>query len=278
MKYKDMEHILALDLDGTMLTSDKRLTEGNLRAICRAQECGTTIVLASGRHPQSMARFADALGLRERGGYLVAFNGGQLIDYATGEMIFHHELPREVLPRLVAWARRYNLPLMSFRGNTIVTEQPTNPYIVENARNNRLPVEGVNDLAETLCSLPTPPTKCLLPGDPALLPEVEAAMKADLGEAVGIYRSAPHYLELVPPGIDKGATLLRLLSHMGLEREALIACGDQANDISMIVTAGLGVAMGNATEEVKAAADVVTGSCDEDGVAQVIDSYICKAK
>lgn len=266
--------LLALDLDGTLLTTDKRLTQRNLEAIERAQQAGTTIVLASGRHPYSMARFADMLHLRERGGYVIAFNGGQLIDYATGQLLFHQELPAHVLPRIHRWARHYDLPILSFRGNVIITEHPADHYVVENAANNRMPIEGVSNLLEALQHLDTPPTKCLMPGNPHLLPEVEAAMKADLGHEMEIYRSAPHYLELVPPGIDKGHALSRLLNIIGRTREELIACGDQNNDIAMLRYAGTGVAMGNAADEVKAAADHVTLSCDDDGVAHAIERFI----
>lgn len=275
--------LLALDLDGTLLTTDKRLTARNLDAITRAQDAGTTIVLASGRHPYSMSYFAELLHLRERGGYLLAFNGAQLLDYSTstedlqhlGDLLFSQQLLHSVLHRLRDWARHYNLPMLSFIGNTIISEQPDNPYVVENARNNRMPIEGVDDLATVFDNRPAPP-KYLLPGDPTLLPEVEAAMKADLAGEIDIYRSAPHYLELVPLGIDKGRTLLRLLEHLHLTPAYLVACGDQDNDIPMLRVAGIGVAMGNAAENVKAAADYIAPSCDDDGVAHVVERFLLK--
>lgn len=266
--------ILALDLDGTLLTTDKRLTARNLDAITRAQNVGNTIVLSSGRHPYSMSYFADLLNLRERGGYLVAFNGGAIVDYSTGELLSSTHLPRHILPRLRDWARHFDLPMLSFIGNTIISEQPGNHYVVENAHNNRMAIEGVADIAAVFDSQPAPPPKYLLPGNPALLPEVEAAMKADLAGEIDIYRSAPHYLELVPRGIDKGSALLRLLNHIGFTPADLIACGDQDNDISMIRVAGIGVAMGNAADNVKAAADIIAPSCDEDGVADIIERYL----
>lgn len=269
-----VKSLLALDLDGTLLTTDKRLTERNLEAVSRAQDAGTTIILASGRHPRSMARFADALHLRERGGYLVAFNGAQLIDYTTGQLLFSQHLPAKAITRLVDWAHRYNLPILSFRGDSIITEHPADHYVVENAANNRLAVEPVDDLAAAMLALPEPPAKCLLPGPPELLPEVEAAMRADLRGVVDVYRSAPHYLELVPLGVDKGSTIQRLINTLEHTREELIACGDQDNDISMIRLAGMGVAMSNAAAEVKTAADIVAPSCDDDGVAQIIERYL----
>lgn len=270
--------LLALDLDGTLLTTDKRLTARNLDAITRAQDAGTTIVLSSGRHPYSMSYFAELLNLRERGGYLVAFNGGMIVDYPTGRVLYETHLPSHLLPRLRDWARRYDLPMLSFRGSvgapTIISEQPANHFVVENARNNRMTVEGVDDIAEAMLALPVPPPKCLLPGPPELLPEVEAAMRADLEGEMEIFRSAPHYLELVPLGIDKGRALLRLLEHLGLTPADLMACGDQDNDIPMLRVAGIGVAMDNAADHVKAAADVIAPSCDDDGVADIIERYL----
>lgn len=264
--------ILALDLDGTLLDSHKQLSQVNLDAITHAQEAGTTIVLASGRHPYSMARFADLLSLKERGGYLVAFNGGQIIDYTTGSLLFERTLPIDALPRIVEWAHRYDLPILTFRRNVIISENPTNHYVVENAANNRMSIEGVKDFLAELKDLYQPPAKFLFPGDPELLPTVEAAMKADFGDTIGIYRSAPHYLEIVPPGIDKGHALLKLMETVG--RNTLIACGDQDNDISMIRAADIGVAMGNAEEEVKAVADYVAPTNDQNGIAHVIERFI----
>lgn len=276
--------LLALDLDGTLLTTDKRLTARNLDAVTRAQDAGTTIVLSSGRHPHSMSHFAELLHLRERSGYLVAFNGGMIVDYPTGRVLHEEHLPAHLLPRLRDWARHYNLPMLSFRGPacgsgkapTIISEQPTNHYVTENARNNRMEVEGVDDIAAAMLALPVPPPKCLLPGPPELLPEVEAAMRADLKDEMDIYRSAPYYLELVPPGVDKGRALLHLLEHLGLTPADLMACGDQDNDIPMLRVAGIGVAMDNAADNVKAAADHVTLSCDQDGVAHAIEHFLLK--
>ena len=103
---------------------------------------------------------------------------------------------------------------------------------------------------------------------------LEPRMKADLGEEMEIFRSAPFFLELMPKGIDKALSLSRLLEHLGIAREESIACGDGYNDLSMIRFAGLGVAMANAEEAVKNEADHITLSNEEDGVAAVIEQFI----
>ena len=94
---------------------------------------------------------------------------------------------------------------------------------------------------------------------------------------LSVYRSEPFFIEIMPRGVDKGAAIAGLIERLGLEREDVIACGDGLNDLTMIKYAGLGVAMGNAQPEIKAAADVVTGTNDEDGLVIVIEQYILNA-
>lgn len=265
---------LALDLDGTLMTTDKRLSKRNLDAIIRAQEQGVMLIIASGRPTYGIAPIADRLQLKEFGGYVMAFNGGQIIDWKTEEIIFQKNLDPTLLPRLQKWAHHFDLPLMSYRGNIIITEKPTDSYILRNAKTNSMPVEGVDNLTEELNLLPVPPTKCLMTGEPELLARAEAEMKNDLGDEMEIYRSTPYYLELVPKDIDKGYALSVILERHHLSREDLIACGDSDNDLAMIEFAGMGVAMANAEPPLLAAANYITASNDEDGVAQVIEKFL----
>ena len=99
-------------------------------------------------------------------------------------------------------------------------------------------------------------------------------MQKEFGDVLNIFRSEPYFMELTPPGVDKAKSLERLLKLTGVEREELIACGDGFNDVSMIQYAGLGVAMANAQDAVKAVADEVTLSNDEDGVALIVEKYM----
>ena len=116
--------------------------------------------------------------------------------------------------------------------------------------------------------------KFLFADEGGYLAMVEPRVKAALGRNFSVYRSDPYFLEILPRGIDKGQSLERLLEHLGLPREALIACGDGYNDLSMIQYAGLGVAMENAVLPVRKEADYVTASNNEDGVAEVIEKFM----
>ena len=128
-------------------------------------------------------------------------------------------------------------------------------------------IRKVDNLFETL---EPHPTKLLMTGDPTDMIKAEEELVEILGEKMDIFRSAPFFLELVPKGIDKAQSLLRLLSKINLTPADLMAFGDGYNDLSMLKLAGVGVAMANAAPEVRADADYVTLSNEEDGVAEAL--------
>ena len=138
---------------------------------------------------------------------------------------------------------------------------------------NGLPIKYVPDFVEYVNF---DINKCLLTGEPDHLALIEMQLKELYGKSFGIYRSEPYFLEFMPQSIDKAYGLGILLSSIGLTREQLITCGDGYNDITMIEFAGLGVAMANAQDRVKSAANYITGSNDNNGIVHVIDTFIRK--
>jgi hypothetical protein len=119
-----------------------------------------------------------------------------------------------------------------------------------------------------------PVVKYLMLEEGDYLAMVEPRVKAALGRDYSVYRSEPYFLEILPKGIDKAASLERLLTHLNMSREEMIACGDGYNDLSMIEYAGLGVAMENAVLPVRKAADYVTASNNDDGIALVVEKFM----
>ena len=238
--------LLVLDLDGTLTNSQKVITPKTLKALFKAQEAGVKIVLASGRPTFGIEPIAKQLQLKDYGGYILSYNGGQIIDYQSGETLFQQSLPANEIPHLYEFAKKHNLAIMSYDGNDIVTENPDDEYVIIEAKINNMPIRGVESF---LATIQHPVTKCLI-------------------------TSAPYFLECVPPGIDKALSIDRLIKKLKLTKENVVACGDGYNDLSMIQFAGLGVAMGNAQNGVLDAADFITLSNDEDGVAYVINNYI----
>ncbi len=262
---------IALDLDGTLTNSDKIVTPRTREALMRAQADGIHIILASGRPTYGIVPIAQVLDLDKNGGFILSYNGGNIVDAKTGEVLFSQNLPEDVLPILHNYAREHKYALLGYRGNTIVTEIADDEYVREEARINKMPVEQVDNILD---HVGTHPTKLLMTGHPDNMAVADKELKDILGDRMEIYRSAPFFVELVPQGIDKAQSLLRLLERLNLTKDNLIAFGDGWNDLSMLKLAAVGVAMSNAAEEIKSQADYVTLSNDEDGVAIALDNLL----
>lgn len=269
MKY-DM---LALDIDGTLTNSQKRITESTKSAIFEAQEHGTTIVLASGRPTPGCEALVKELRLDTEGGYLLSFNGANITDCRTNEIVFQQTLARDLVPQLYAYALKFDLGMMTYKGRDILTGTEIDRFMQLEARINNMPIQKHADF---LSQVPPCVNKCLLTGEPEVLAFHEKILAERFGHEASVYRSEPFFLEIMPAGIDKANSLSVLLEKTGIPREALVCCGDGYNDISMIRFAGLGVAMHNAQPQVKAVADYITESNDRDGVARVIRAFICR--
>ena len=258
---------IALDLDGTLTNHDKVVTPRTRQALLKAQEQGAIIILASGRPTYGIVPVAECLELEKRGGYILSYNGGNIVNAKTGEKLFSQFLPDAVIPILYKYAREHRYALLGYAGNEIITEMPDDPYVKEESRINKMNIRKVEKLLD---ALEPHPTKLLMTGDPTDMLKAEEKLVEILGEKMDIFRSAPFFLELVPKGIDKAQSLLRLLSKINLTPADLIAFGDGYNDLSMLKLAGVGVAMANAAPEVRADADYVTLSNEEDGVAAAL--------
>lgn len=263
---------IALDLDGTLTNHDKVVTQKTREALLQAEAEGVVIILASGRPTYGIEPVAECLELDKRGGYILSYNGGNIVNAKTGEKLFAQFLPDEVIPILYRYAKEKNHALLGYAGNEIITEMPDDQYVKEESRINKMNIRKVENLFE---ALEPHPTKLLMTGDPADMLKAENELSEILGDRMDIFRSAPFFLELVPKGIDKAKSLLRLLSKINLTPADMIAFGDGYNDLSMLKLAGMGVAMQNAAPEVRAEADYITLSNEEDGVAAALEHF-CK--
>ncbi|CDA65109.1 hydrolase [Segatella copri CAG:164] len=263
---------IALDLDGTLTNHDKVVTPETREALLQAEAEGVVIILASGRPTYGIEPVAECLELDKRGGYILSYNGGNIVNAKTGEKLFAQFLPDEVIPILYRYAKEKNHALLGYAGNEIITEMPDDQYVKEESRINKMNIRKVENLFE---ALEPHPTKLLMTGDPADMLKAENELSEILGDRMDIFRSAPFFLELVPKGIDKAKSLLRLLSKINLTPADMIAFGDGYNDLSMLKLAGMGVAMQNAAPEVRAEADYITLSNEEDGVAAALEHF-CK--
>lgn len=266
-----MYKIIALDLDGTLTNSKKEITPHTLDVLINAQKKGIKIVLASGRPTAGIKPLAEQLQLNIYGGYILAFNGGLIMDCATNEIIYQNVLDPKVYPYLYEKGNTNDFKLLSYDSDSIACEDIENEYVQYEARLNKMPLKKLNSFLEEI-TYPEP--KCLIVGNEEKLVVLEQELATHYDGKMSIYRSEPFFLEILPLGIDKAKRLEFLINKLGIKREELIACGDGYNDLSMIQFAGMGVAMENAQTTVKAIADYITLSNEEDGVAAVVEKFI----
>ena len=267
MPYK----LLVLDLDGTLTNSRKEITPHTLETLIQAQEQGIKIILASGRPTYGVAPIADKLRLADYGGYILSYNGSEIMNWANKEILYENRLKPELLPYLYACAKNYQFPIVTYHNEFVITEYPDDEYVQKEAILNVMRLQKVDNFLD---AIRFPIVKCMIVGEPSRLVLLEQEMQERLKGQMGVYRSESYFPELVPDGIDKAKSLAVLLEKLSISREEVIACGDGFNDASMIRFAGLGVAMANAQPLVREQADYITLSNDCDGVAHVVEKFV----
>ncbi|WP_099468021.1 Cof-type HAD-IIB family hydrolase [Konateibacter massiliensis] len=263
--------MLVLDIDGTLTNSKKEISQTTKEAIKAIQARGHHVVLASGRPTPGILPIAKELKLEEFGGYILSFNGAKVINCQTGDVIFQNTLPPEMLSQVYEAAVEEKVGIVTYDDTSIITASEIDEYMEKESKINHMPIKKVEDF---ISYVDYPINKCLITGEPVYLAEVEKRMKARFGDKLSIYRSEPFFLEIMPLHIDKAHSLEKLLDTLHMSREQMISCGDGYNDLTMIQYAGKGVAMANAQKEIREAADYITLSNDEDGVAHVIDKFM----
>ncbi|GAE28299.1 haloacid dehalogenase-like hydrolase [Halalkalibacter wakoensis JCM 9140] len=265
MTYK----MIVLDLDDTLLRDDHSMSERTITALMEAQQQGVKVVLASGRPTYGMNPVAEQLKLHEYGSFILSYNGANIIDYETKEVQFSSALNPDVAHRLYELSKRENVFIHTYIGDEIITETE-NEYTTIEGNITGLPVK----VAPFIETVQEPVVKVLMCEDPEKLVKVEKILKEEFAGALSIMRSKPYFLEFLEPGVTKGSSLQSLIETLGIKQEEVIAMGDSYNDEAMIRFAGLGVAMGNAPDDIKAIADHVTDTNMNDGVAKVIEEFV----
>lgn len=268
MKYK----LLVLDVDGTLLNNQKEISPRTLAALLKVQQMGVHIVLASGRPTNGVMPIAEKLELNHYGGYILSYNGGQIINVQTGELLFEKRIDPEWIPYFEKKAKKNDFAIFTYHKDFILTDKPDNKYVIQEANLNKMQIVGVDNFAE---AVDFPPCKCMLASDDEeALIGLENHWKKRLDGVLDAFRSEPYFLEVVPQFIDKGNTLGVLMTKLSVLPEEVIAIGDGVCDVTMLQLAGVGIAMGNAEDSVKACVDKTTLTNEEEGVAVAVERAI----
>ena len=264
-----MIKLIALDLDGTLLGPDRQVGEADSEAVAQARERGVHIVLNTARWYSLAQRTAQRLELRAP---LICHNGAHIKEPADGRELLHKQIPQEVAYEVAAFCDEGGFETYTtIDGITYMRTPPK--YQIDP---QRLP----NDmrLADRHAEFVTGPTTGILVFDEHAIEQVldkfGERYQATLAFATAWSESLPSYVTITVTGTDKGAALQCVCEHLGVAPEDAMAVGDTAQDVPMFEAAGIGVAMGNAPDDVKQKADAVAPSNSEGGVAWAIRRFV----
>ncbi len=287
MNRHDRIRIVALDLDGTLLDSQKRLSDANRAALERAAESGMLIVPTTGRFFGMMPQSVRELPFVR---YAITVNGAQVYDRETDAAIVREEIPIAMAVDLMRLLDRHDVIYDCYRSNwgwmtaalqVKAADYATDAHYLRMIREFRRPVPELK--AHLLDTAPEGDVQKVMmfsrnSADGKQVAEAIRGEVAALFPGLKITSSTWNNLEFNISSANKGNSLRRFAEHLGLSLGNCIAFGDGLNDLSMIEAAGIGVAMSNAHPDVLAAADVVAASNDEDGVAKTINELLQKAE
>lgn len=260
--------LVALDIDGTLLRSDRRIGRRTFEAIGRAVDRGVHVVLASARPPRSLRNIREILELKT---LQINYNGALIHDPTRNSHVFHQPLSSVVAKRVIRVARRAD-------PKVLVSIEILDKWYTDHF-DESLPTETSKrfspDFIGPLGSfLHVPVTKLMLLAPPRRLGGVRAAVESKLAGQIAMTISDPHLIQIIHPSVDKGAALARVAEYYGVEQRHVMAVGDAPNDAGMLRWAGLGAAMANGWRVTREAADVIVKSNDKDGVAHAINRYV----
>ena len=269
-----MYKLIALDIDGTLMTPDKRITDENKAAIEAARAKGVRVVLVSGRPTSGMRGALDELGMTTDDDYVLSFNASVVQQVESGNIVRSQILQGKDAKQIAALADLMGLHVHAFCAERGLVTPAHNEYTdLESRINGELitlfDFEEFNDDDAIL--------KVMIIDKPEKLSAAIEKLPPELYEQFTILKSAPFFLEFLHKQSNKGIGVKALADYFSIPAEQVMCVGDAGNDCHMIKYAGLGVAMGNATDDIKEIADYVTLSNTESGVAKAIQKFVLDA-
>ncbi|MBS6179614.1 Cof-type HAD-IIB family hydrolase [[Clostridium] innocuum] len=288
-----MIQMIVMDMDGTLLTSENKISPKTKELLLRVQQQGVRLVLASGRSYCKLLEYAKELCMEAYGGYLLEVNGLILYDLASGKRHIRKQMGRIEMEELFTYFRQWDVEFMAQFDDGLYDYNPES-IIKEKAEYRRIHNLGEDypwtggafalladnrkgypniHYIDTWEEIDRRINKVSIAYHADVMAEVSAQAKRDLKDRYWLGLTTPKWLELMPLGITKGSGLQALVNMLGISMRDVMAFGDGENDIEMLQAAGIGIAMGNAMAEVKAAADEETDSNNDEGIFKALQKY-----
>src|SRR6476661_4069029 len=256
--------LVVSDVDGTLLTKDKTLTDGARAAVRRLHEAGIGFTITSSRPTLGMRFLIEPLAITLPVG---AFNGSCIVDPRMNP-IEQHLIPSSAAQRSIEVFDEFGVDIWLFTSDLWLTRRPDGEYVPHEKRAIRADPTIVEDFA------PYSSSACKIVGsssDAALLQRCEVAMQQELGAEATAVRSQSYYLDVTPPGCNKGTFVQTMAKRLDISTDAVATIGDMQNDLAMFKVSGMSIAMGNATDSVKEQATNVTATNEQDGFAEAME-------
>lgn len=264
-----MYKLIALDIDGTLLNSDGVITEATKEALAKASDEGVTVTLSTGRPVQGVEKYIGELNLKAP---LITYNGGMIVEADTKKILFSQELSAADAIEIYSYGIETDATIVVWSKNELfVNRLDENASAYEAIAKTKAQVITDIDMLATRGV-----TKILWHDTVEKVNGYIENLTGKISDSITFCTSRPYFLEFNSAEVSKAAAMDFIGGHLDIKQSEMIAIGDGFNDLSMIQYAGLGVAMGNAEDGVKAHADYVTASNDEDGIAQVVEKYVMK--
>ena len=266
------KNVLFTDMDGTLLLKDSTVSADMKAALDRAVAAGHRLVLTSGRPLPSIRERIVKLGFNYPDTFIIAFGGALIYDLEAGKVIHSYKVPQVAIRGIAALCKEAGIYIQGYTDEEIILTDATEETDYYRQRVN-MPYREVPDLADYLTD-GSSKLQIIHLTDHEKLEALRAKIVAQYGEYVDTFFSSPRYLEILPKGVSKGVAVKFMTSYFSVPVSHTFASGDEDNDISMLKVAGHGVAMANASEQVKAAADIITvNDNNHDGLIEILNKY-----
>ena len=263
-----MIKLFVSDIDGTLLISGKKISARNIQAVQKMVAAGITVTIATGRMYRAALPVAKELGVNVP---VITYNGA-LIKSADGEILHSEYLPANLIVDIVNFFEQKNWYMQSY-GNDNLFYPFRNNFselyeATQKVQGKEIGWQGMRENTDKVCKL------LGITANAKETSERAEILKAEFGNRINFTKSHPQFIEMMPLNVSKAAAVKILAEKLGVAKSEVMAIGDSDNDFPMLMAAGQSVAMGNATDEIKAACTFVTSNCEDDGFADAVEKFV----